>query len=223
VISLPQTLHYSSRAGLEGFAALAGKHKDLHLFWRDRISYEIARRHFDCRNYLCPDMAHYLWPIAEAPSNDREEGDLFLIRRDKEAGVIPQWVLTHRDAFVDWRELMPGHYRLLRRPVRVLDMAGGITGMRSPALTVWVWGMRRLLPTLSAIFRNYDRIVTSRLHAHIFACLVGTPSVLIDNSYGKNRTYFDAWTGALGLAEFAAPEPATVGATVTLESSRASA
>ena len=89
--------------------------------------------------------------------------------------------------------------------------------MRSPALTLWVWGMRRLLPAMSAIFRSYDRVVTSRLHAHIFACLVGTPSILIDNSYGKNRTYFDAWTGALGLAEFASTETLSDGANVTLE------
>ena len=223
VISLPQTLHYSSTAGLEGFAALAGKHRDLHLFWRDQVSYRTAQRHFDCHNYLCPDMAHHLWPLPESQPNIKGKGDLFLIRRDKEAGHIPQWALAHRDAFVDWRELMPGHYRLLRRPVRLLDEAGGLTGMRSPALTLWVWGMRRLLPAMSEIFRSYDRVITSRLHAHIFACLVGTPSILIDNSYGKNRTYFDAWTGALGLAEFASTATLSDGANVTLEPSRASA
>lgn len=206
IISLPQTMHYSSNIQLKRFAEIAARHTDLHLFWRDHLSFDTAQRYFDCHNYLCPDMAHYLWPVVGYRPIAASRRDLFLIRRDKERGAVPGWVLEHRDEFVDWRELTPAHYRLIRRPVRFLDVAGGVTGMRSPALKCWLWGMRRLLPVMSGTFRRYDRIVTSRLHAHIFACLVGSRSVLIDNFYGKNRTYFDAWTGGLGIAEFAAAE-----------------
>ena len=203
VIGLPQTLHYSSPERLKEFARIAGAHKDLHLFWRDRVSYETARRNFDCHNYLCPDMAHYLWPVAPPPIAERKGGDLFLIRRDKEGAAIPEWVLTHQHEFVDWRDLVPAPYKLAYRLGRAIDRLGGATRMRLPTLTVWTRLMRRLMAQMSGTFCSYDRIVTSRLHAHIFACLLGSKTVLIDNSYGKNRTYFDAWTRKLGNVEFA--------------------
>jgi len=206
IIGLPQTMHYASPDALKRFAAIAAGHKDLHLFWRDRVSYETARQHFDCHNYLCPDMAHSLWPLPAHSAAGKPARDLYLIRRDKEAGVLPAWVEAHRGEFVDWRDLVPVHYQLARRSSRLLDKIGGASQMRVPTLAAWSWAMRRLLAHMIRRFRDYDRVVTSRLHAHIFASLLGKQTVLIDNSYGKNRTYFEAWTRNLGTVEFAATE-----------------
>jgi len=204
IISLPQTLHFSSPEGLERFARIAGQHKDLHLFWRDHVSFETAQRHFDCHNYLCPDMAHFLWPLAPAePEFVETEQNLFLIRRDKEGAAVPAWVLAHREEFVDWRELVPPAYKVAYRAARVADLAGGVTGLRVPTFQWWLWAARQLLQRMATTFVSYDCIVTSRLHGHIFASLVGSRSILIDNSYGKNRTYYEAWTRTLGIAEFA--------------------
>jgi pyruvyl transferase EpsO len=207
IISLPQTLYYSSAEALARFARIAAGHRDLHLFWRDHVSYDTARRHFDCHNYLCPDMAHFLWLEGDGASRvEQRKGDLFLIRRDRESGGVPAWVNAHSSEFVDWKELIPERYHFIRRPVRVLDRVGGVTGMRVPTLGIWLCAMHWLLARMVETLRGYDRIVTSRLHAHVLACLVGSKSVLINNSYGKNRAYFDAWTGELGIAECIAPE-----------------
>jgi pyruvyl transferase EpsO len=207
IIGLPQTLHYSSREALDRFAGIAAAHKDLHLFWRDHVSLDTARRHFDCRNYLCPDMAHFLWPIGGGGSSRTgRKRDLFLIRRDRERSGLPTWVLAQHDEFVDWRELIPREYQLVRRTARILDTVGGAMRVRVPTFELWSWAMRRLLLQMTTTFRSCDRIVTSRLHAHILACLVGARSILIDNSYGKNRSYFEAWTSGLAIAEFIDPE-----------------
>jgi pyruvyl transferase EpsO len=202
IIGLPQTL-CASQDSLDRFAAIATAHNDLHLFWRDHVSFEAAKRNFDCHNYLCPDMAHFLWPI-EPDGSFRlaQKRDLFLIRRDRERSGLPPWVLSRRDEFVDWRELIPPGYRLARRTIRVLDRVGGVLRTGVPAFELWSRAMRRLLLHMAGTFCSCDRIVTSRLHAHILACLVGAKSLLIDNSYGKNRSYFEAWTGGLGIAEF---------------------
>ena len=45
-----------------------------------------------------------------------------------------------------------------------------------------------------AEFSRYSHVTSSRLHAHILSTLMGIPNTLIDNSYGKNSSYFEAWT-----------------------------
>jgi pyruvyl transferase EpsO len=202
IIGLPQTLH-ASQDTLDRFAAIAAAHSDLHLFWRDHVSFEAAQRHFDCHNYLSPDMAHFLWPVELAGSfRLARKQDLLLIRRDRERSGLPPWVLAQRDEFVDWRELIPPGYRLTEKAIRALDRVGGVFRTRVPTFELWSRAMRRLLVHMAGTFCGCDRIVTSRLHAHILACLVGAKSLLIDNSYGKNRSYFEAWTSGLGIAEF---------------------
>jgi exopolysaccharide biosynthesis predicted pyruvyltransferase EpsI len=49
-----------------------------------------------------------------------------------------------------------------------------------------IWdGCRQLL--------SHRAVVADRLHGHLLACLLGIPSVLLDNSYGKNRLFHEAW------------------------------
>ena len=52
----------------------------------------------------------------------------------------------------------------------------------------------------ASIFRKYEHIETSRLHGHIFCCLLGISHTIIDNSYGKNSSYYNAWTKDLDIA-----------------------
>jgi len=37
-------------------------------------------------------------------------------------------------------------------------------------------------------------VITDRLHGHILSLLMGIPHVLLDNSYGKVRRFYEAWT-----------------------------
>jgi pyruvyl transferase EpsO len=49
---------------------------------------------------------------------------------------------------------------------------------------------------------KYNKIYTTRLHGAILCCLLGKPFVLFDNSYGKNRSFFETWLSDLDGAEF---------------------
>lgn len=52
------------------------------------------------------------------------------------------------------------------------------------------------------IFSEYDQIITSRLHGHILSCLLDVPSLVVDNSYGKNKAYYEEWTKDLDNTHF---------------------
>lgn len=39
----------------------------------------------------------------------------------------------------------------------------------------------------------YNLVITTRLHGHILALLLGIPSIMIDNNYGKNSRFYNTW------------------------------
>ncbi len=45
-------------------------------------------------------------------------------------------------------------------------------------------------------------VVTDRLHGHILAFLLGVPHVLLNNSYGKNRDFYETWTHSCDLVRW---------------------
>jgi pyruvyl transferase EpsO len=45
-------------------------------------------------------------------------------------------------------------------------------------------------------------VVTDRLHGHILSMLMDIPQVLLDNSYGKLRGFYDAWTASSSNTSF---------------------
>ena len=66
-----------------------------------------------------------------------------------------------------------------------------LTGMFSPG------NMRRdqcatAIKTIRLITKAYDEVVTDRLHMSILAAIMGKNVTLIDNSYGKNKSMFEA-------------------------------
>ena len=46
-------------------------------------------------------------------------------------------------------------------------------------------------------------VITDRLHAHILCLALGIPHVVLDNTYGKVRDFFKAWTAPASLATWA--------------------
>jgi pyruvyl transferase EpsO len=61
---------------------------------------------------------------------------------------------------------------------------------------------RRLLRGCGILSRG-QVVVTDRLHGHILSLLMGIPQVLLDNSYGKVKSFYDTWTKSCGLATWA--------------------
>jgi pyruvyl transferase EpsO len=199
IVGMPQSIHFEDARGFDRFAKVAAGHPDLHLFWRDRTSYEVACARFPASNYLAPDMAHALWPKYRRPPATDDAPSLSLLRNDKETAGIPPDVKT-AGRRLDWWDLHSGRWKTALRFCSGMVRRLGGTPLVLPVFDLWAAVGRSEANRLAGIFGRHREIVTSRLHGHIFACLTARRSRLFDNSYGKCSAYFDAWTGSLGIA-----------------------
>lgn len=199
IVMLPQTIFFSSDAKRDRSAALFRRHPDLHIFIRDRVSQQIAGL-FSDHVYLVPDMAHQLYPIA---SHGSGKGVLRIERVDLEKPDVPESLKDLCfDTRTDWVELVGPEKRLIAFGWR---MQGGFikfgwqTFRKLVGPWYWVPVAQRFSSKAVALFSRHDHIVTDRLHGHILSCLMDKQNTVIDNSYGKNSTYIDEWTGGSDL------------------------
>jgi exopolysaccharide biosynthesis predicted pyruvyltransferase EpsI len=189
IVQLPQTIHFQSATALETAAALFSRHKDLTIVARDRVSFDLASAGLRCRALLAPDNAFALGPIVRpvAPSQDV----VWLVREDKESSSLP---VPGGVQPMDWLRDDATILLRLERWLRARE-----TGVRLRNR------LRRRLAServaRGCVMLSQGRmVVTDRLHAHILCLMMGIPHVLLDNNYGKIRSFVDTWTrGAPGV------------------------
>lgn len=190
VVILPQTVHFRDPAEAAASARIYRAHPDLVLCVRDETSREIAQRELGLpRVVLAPDMAHLLWPLGTGGGGD---GELRLLRTDGEATAAD-------GGGCDWNAVLGAPTKTAIRLLGALHRLDGRVPTGLPLHALWCRVADRILAEATAAFAPWRRIVTSRLHGHILACLMGKETVLIDNSYGKNRAYWRAWTRRYGV------------------------
>ncbi len=208
VIQLPQSICFRDRANLDRVRRLCASHPAFTLVVRERQSYEIALRSFDVPTLLCPDMAFALDPL-ETPAGARQ-ALLWLGRQDAERvwRTPPPPGIPVRDWTGDaevWmspatQRILAVNFRLIaftrNDPARTARRARALAWTFGPLAEAW---LRRGIDILCSA----QVVVTDRLHAHIFAILLGLPHVLLDNSYGKVRSTFETWTCESGLGMWA--------------------
>ncbi|MEY8744162.1 polysaccharide pyruvyl transferase family protein [Paenibacillus tundrae] len=193
IVILPQTMFYKSDIELKKTAQVFNRHKDVHFFVRDTLSYEIASKEFQQTNvYLSPDMAHQLWPLK---SKRQPNADiLYFFRKDieKTQNQVKYESASEANAvFKDWETL---YNRVDRKIIRMITSR--LKSGRGSNFARWLWYKYsdRMVHTAIKEFNKYKTIKTSRLHGHILACLLDQSNILLDNSYGKNSNYYNAWT-----------------------------
>jgi pyruvyl transferase EpsO len=174
-------------------------HPALTLLVRDERSFRFTSGNFRATSILCPDLALWLGPLSRPVPARRQL--VWLARTDRvRAAEPPAGIRT-----VDWLDEPPAPGLRLERFMRELV----------------VEHPRVERPLRSALSRTADRaaatrltrgcsmlsegrvVVTDRLHAHILSLLLGIPSVILDNSYGKLRDFYDTWTRGNELAALA--------------------
>lgn len=191
IVLLPQTAFFQSQENLQNAAAIFGGHKDLHLFARDAETAALLKG-FSDHVQLSPDMAHMLW--GQLPKHFGGTAPLYLMRLDGEA---PSWQgLMNCPKSLDWKDICTEHEVFVSKQ-RIKQWESLNARAPLPFLpTHWYWTRyaQRLVRRAIALFLAHDSVTTSRMHGHILACLLGMPNTLLDNSYGKNRRYFETWT-----------------------------
>jgi pyruvyl transferase EpsO len=193
IIVLPQTIHFSSAAEKQRSAEIFRQHRNVHLCVRDFASYGIALEFTD-HVYLLPDMAHQLYPI-KAGTDLPSRGALRISRTDDEKSA--QHEAADVQMTTDWPALLGDserHIGNFRRAMRVSHQVG-LSRMANRLLSdSWERYSEKLVTNAINLFAKHEHVYTDRLHGHILACLMDKPNTVIDNSYGKNSTYVNAWT-----------------------------
>ncbi|MCL4844841.1 MAG: polysaccharide pyruvyl transferase family protein [Bryobacteraceae bacterium] len=176
-----------------------------------------------CRVHLAPDMALGLAEEAEVFATGHPGAGpttLLLRRRDRESLTLPAGEASALEVSADWvsyergwrmgdrrvpfsrtligwyrewwqrRLAFPEEYRARNAwfaALRGHRVFGSMLESRHGRFSLGlIWdGCRQLLA--------HRAVVSNRLHGHLLSCLLGIPSVLLDNSYGKNRLFHEAW------------------------------
>jgi pyruvyl transferase EpsO len=107
--------------------------------------------------------------------------------------------VTDYDVCLDWRELVGRRNKYRIRMARGVLRGFYLLHVKREHLTynldLWIDYAEKLVGDAVNLFSGFDVITTDRLHAHILACLMGIPNRVLNNSYGKNYSYVEAWTG----------------------------
>ena len=196
IIIFPQSIHFSSEQAFAKAAKIFSRHPDLHICTRDARSHALAKS-MSANTYLLPDMAHQLYPLTRAGTAAR--GTLGLVRTDKES---TRNVEIGADTITDWPEYVGSNFRLIRyyRAIARYSYELGAGARVADFQTrLWVRYAQRIVAGAVNLFSDHSRVVSDRLHAHILSCLLDMPNEIMDNSYGKNSTYINQWTGASPL------------------------
>ena len=196
IIILPQTAFFNSMENQKKSQDLFNKHNDVVMFARDEKTHEIFKQ-FSEKAYLMPDMAHELY--GKLPKSNKQEGTLYFLRNDIEKTPLPsrlQQEIQNQDR-VDWSDLLTKYdHRTAYAVVKMMQVNSKLKShiLEEVIFKVWEAHSKALVSRMSKKFSSYEKVVTSRLHGHILSCLMDIPSVIIDNSYGKNSAYYNLWT-----------------------------
>lgn len=202
LIVLPQTAFFSSEAAKAKSQAVFAQHKNCYLFARDERTLKLMQD-FSPNVYLSPDMAHQLYggyPISEEQAQQKREHQLYFLRKDIEASSIEKNLsvtLPAGTAIKDWGDILTAKDHKIElwisRIARLINQFK-LNFAKNQINDFWYRYAQEVVMRSYQEFSSYDEIITSRLHGHIFSCLLGIPNQVLDNSYGKNSGYFKQWT-----------------------------
>ena len=170
IVLFPQSVFYSNnkmgKEMLEFSQRIYARHKDLHLFARDKISYALMKQYHPSSNvYLAPDI---VLTMEYAAVEVRRSGVLICMRTDKEKLIADNDILYLEKICKKY-----GHVEYT--DTIAFDYTGEISSDTRG-------------PLISAKLEQFNRtslIVTDRLHGMIFAAITGTPCVALGNHNHK--------------------------------------
>ncbi|WP_198003605.1 polysaccharide pyruvyl transferase family protein [Neisseria shayeganii] len=207
IIVFPQTAFFKNKQTEKSSAEIFRQHNDCHLFARDEPTFYLMEK-FSENVYLSPDMAHQLYGKLKKSHHIKNE-TLFFLRKDIEKtnteAVLTQVAKRAQSTILDWPDTISISDKAIWNiqfkfllAIRHLKMSNIKNCMNS----YWHNKSLQLMHNSSLLFSEYQEVVTTRLHGHILSCLLDIPNTVYDNSYGKNKGYFDLWTNKVRFSQF---------------------
>ena len=198
-IFLPQTVFFAHEENMRKCAAFLAD-KKVTICARDEVSYHLLKANFSNRILLVPDMAFCI-RMENWYKPSMGKGEFLLKREDKELQTSAYLAeIEKRDGITisDWVT-----FRGDTKCERIFNRVRGLARRRPfrvTSLGKWMidfYGAHIYRPFLVRSGVNqlapYETIYTTRLHAAILGVLLGKTVVFMDNSYGKNRGFYETW------------------------------
>jgi len=211
IIQLPQSIYYSDENILKEDIGVFVQHKHLIMCLRDEQSLDFANKYFpNSNNILVPDMAFYMdlskWAKYVKPTKNRI---LFLSRKDSEKKHDQHYEIVPQEAEVrDWptmekRLRLFTVFSIIQRILRKIDNIVSFNLNNSFSDGMYKKYFRKYFIMSGISFLSgYSYIYTTRLHVGILSILLGKEFSFFDNSYGKNKGFYDAWLQNVDTIKF---------------------
>jgi pyruvyl transferase EpsO len=209
IIIFPQTAYYKAPGRLQNEAAVFNAHKNLYLCLRDHVSYDMISRYLDKEKLLLlPDMAFCL--DLSAYHTAAETGKALIMKRtDNElngnfnaAGLMADCEGMEVEVR-DWPSYgnTQAHTRWItrfdsieRKLSELMVRLPGLNTLVHPAFGLHgANNMEKYVQQGIAFINSYDKVITTRLHGFILAALLNKKIRILDNTYGKNINFYNAW------------------------------
>lgn len=175
IILFPQTIDYSNtekgRKELQKSIEIYSKHKKLHIFAREQISYDRMKKYYSANHvYLVPDIV-LSWKLDFDADTEREDV-LFCLRKDVES----KFGMEKRQQIYDvCKSYFPN----------IIETDTWIPkGINTENRDKLVIGKIQE-------FRKSKLVITDRLHGMIFAAISGTPCIVFPNSNHKTISEYE--------------------------------
>jgi len=203
IIIFPQTVNYANIETCKRDSENLEVHKKLHICARDLQSYEFLTSNFVNSILLVPDMAFYI-PIERLTKfcAKKSSGQLYLKRGDKEFNNSIEIQNLGGSTISDW-PITDNQLRCIKNNFAILGITGALrlrNYIRSATLLqkitlkyITKYGYWTIARIGVEFISKFDRLTVTRLHAGILSLLINKPVTILDNSYGKNRNFYDTW------------------------------
>lgn len=199
IIVCPQTVYYENRSRLEKDFQVLSSHRDLYFCARDSTTYTTLVEFFGQHTILLPDMAFCIrWTSLEKYILGETKNKLIIKRDDCENLDSVRNHITDGDVS-DW----PTFEYSFHCSTFINKILKRISDAKLPFLSsffnrFWDYYFQRSFSKMmikeGVVFISpYRKIETTRLHGCILSILLGKDIVLLDNSYGKNRNFYNTW------------------------------
>lgn len=193
ILIFPQTVYFKDKYEEAVFFSKLSEHDDLTFCCRDWKSYDTVVKYIGTKALQLPDMAFCIntdifrpWQLAQTKSI------LHIKRNDVEQNPIKLGCKC--DCVADW----PPFELKFTWPIIINTIYD-----RSIRLFPFLrksWDKyseskfkEDMIKTGVRFISPYTEVYTERLHGAILSILLGKNVVILDNSYGKNSTFYESW------------------------------
>ena len=181
IIIFPQTIFYKNQnsVNLKIAEQIYNNHKNLILTLREQTSYNLAKKYFDCKLLLTPDIVLYSDYRNKLKRKDRV---LFLMRNDVEKSLTD-------DNFSNVLKQVKG----LCSNIKFSD-----TTIKT---TKYTTNRKHSLKKKFKLISSSKLVITDRLHGMIFSVITGTPCIVFSNYNHKIKSTYE-WLKDLNYIYF---------------------